>query len=345
MRHLSIGLSAILAVFPRAFINVQAAAIPLQLIEQGKSENRGHAGINLEIPVGLSASPVTTALPVTTGLPYSACNGSSANCDRRYGSVTFIGAHNFFAISKDGASNAAHQNVGVADQLNAGVRLLQGEVHNRNQQLELCTNGCSEEDSFSGGLLLDHLKEIKNWLDTHPNEVLTLIFTNSDNSSLEKLWKPAFFDSGLQEMIYVPSSKSIHRNSWPTLKHMIDSNNRVVVFVQGQLDENEDVPFFMPLLDNVQVTQPENIDSSTLHTCQTKATNDDLHDKMYLLNHYLTETGDPSRFTPARSEAQRTNSVASIEMHAKACAKLAGHWPNFILLDWTHIGTAFDALR
>lgn len=70
----------------------------------------------------------------------SVCNGHAALCDRSYGNVTFIGAHNSYA---NGTTVADNQNKGVVEQLvgvgvaskrsgrltawrqNDGVRLLQ----------------------------------------------------------------------------------------------------------------------------------------------------------------------------------------------------------------------------
>ena len=45
------------------------------------------------------------------------------------------------------------------------------------------------------------MKDVKYFLDRHPNEVLTFIFTNPENLSVDKVWKPVFDSSGAPALI------------------------------------------------------------------------------------------------------------------------------------------------
>ncbi|KAJ8088934.1 hypothetical protein PM082_014181 [Marasmius tenuissimus] len=58
------------------------------------------------------------------------CNGRAELCNRGYGEVTFLGAHNSFAASQSIFALARNQELNVVAQLNNfGVRFLQGQAH------------------------------------------------------------------------------------------------------------------------------------------------------------------------------------------------------------------------
>lgn len=80
---------------------------------------------------------------------------------------------------------------------------------------------------------LDYLRNVKGWLDSHPNEVLTFVFTNPEGVSLKDIWNPAFVNSGIAPLAYVPPTSPLKQSDWPTLGDMIDSGKRVVVFMDS----------------------------------------------------------------------------------------------------------------
>lgn len=82
----------------------------------------------------------------------------------------------------------------------------------------------------------DYLKNVKKWLDSNPNEVLTFIFTNPEKKSPKDVWDPIFTSSGIAPMVYVPPNKPTKQSDWPTLGAMIDSGKRVVVFMDNEAD-------------------------------------------------------------------------------------------------------------
>lgn len=94
-------------------------------------------------------------------------------------------------------------------------------------------------------LTSDYLKNVKGWLDSHPDEVLTFIFTNPEGKSPKDVWRPAFVDSGIEPLAYVPPTKPSKQSDWPTLGQMIDSGKRVVVFMDSGAD-NEGVDYILP---------------------------------------------------------------------------------------------------
>jgi hypothetical protein len=61
-------------------------------------------------------------------------------------------------------------------QLDAGVRMVTGQVHKSNSEWRLCHTSC---DLLDAGLLSTWLGDIKSWLDDNPNEGL---FTSTLNA-------------------------------------------------------------------------------------------------------------------------------------------------------------------
>lgn len=101
---------------------------------------------------------------------------------------------------------------------------------------------------------IDYLKTVKGWLDSHPNEVLTFVFTNPEGKSPKDIWAPAFVNSGIAPLAYVPPTKPLKQSAWPTLGQMIDSRKRVVVFMDSGAD-NGGVDYILPEFPMVSGTQ------------------------------------------------------------------------------------------
>jgi len=264
------------------------------------------------------------------------CNGHAQLCNRSYSNVTFVGAHDSYANSKDPLALAADQSVSVTDQLNLGVRMLQAQGHFNTDKthVELCHTSCL---LFDGGSLLNYLKTVKTWLDANPNEVLTILVTNGDNIPVNKFWGPDFVTAGLSNSTYIPTGPGL--SSWPTLGSMIDSGKRLVVFMDYNANTAA-VPFILPEFDSIWET-PFDVTNAAF-PCKVdrgKAPN------MALINHYL----DTSLFgadIPDRLAATTTNSVASILADANGCAPLnAGRFPSFVLTDWVDQGAVVAAVN
>jgi hypothetical protein len=103
---------------------------------------------------------------------------------------------------------------------------------------------------------VDFLKTVKTFLDANPDEVLTLLFTNPEGASLQKVWAPAFAAAGVEQLAFVPPSPGtpVAASAWPTLGALIDSGKRVVVFMDAGADNATDaVPYIMPEFQMVSV--------------------------------------------------------------------------------------------
>lgn len=62
------------------------------------------------------------------------CNGDATLCSKLYSNVTFLGAHNSYAV---GTSVSDNQHYSVTTQLNNGIRLLQGQVSDQRPYEEI----------------------------------------------------------------------------------------------------------------------------------------------------------------------------------------------------------------
>ncbi|KAJ6492042.1 PLC-like phosphodiesterase [Mycena sanguinolenta] len=274
------------------------------------------------------------------------CNGHAEFCSRLYSNVTYIGAHDSFAFSDDPFALARDQEVNITAQLDLGVRLLQAQSHTDNSTgtFNFCHTSC---DLFNGGPVLDYLKLVKTWLDSNPNEVLTLLFTNPEGQSPAKVWKPIFDEAGISNLTYIPPALPIQQSDWPTLGSMIDNGTRVVVFLDSQADGPEPVNFILPEFSMIWET-PFSVTNASF-PCSVNRIHGPLatEDHIYLINHSLNINIIPIGSGVIISDplaAPTTNGITSILANANGCASLGGNRaPSFVLLDYVNIGQAFQA--
>ncbi|KII94109.1 hypothetical protein PLICRDRAFT_153469 [Plicaturopsis crispa FD-325 SS-3] len=259
------------------------------------------------------------------------CNGQASLCDRSYGNVTFVGAHDSYAI---GTNNlAVNQDQNITQQLNDGIRMLQMQAHNNSGTITLCHTSCS---LFNGGTLADYLATVKKWMDANPNEVLTLLIVNSDDLPPSQ-YASVFQAAGLDTLSYAPSSSAVTAANWPTLGSMIDSGKRLVTFMDASADFTS-VPYIIDEFTNVWETAFDVTD--TTFDCNVNRTKGDSSTQMYLINHFLDQLvfGQP---TPNVDQANVTNAasgVGSLGTQLLTCQASQGRNPNFMLVDFYEYG-------
>jgi len=243
-----------------------------------------------------------------------------------------VGAHDSYAI---GVNNlAVNQDQSVTTQLNDGIRMLQMQAHSQNGEIRLCHTLCS---LFDGGTLQDYLKNVKSWLDTNPNEVLTLLIVNIDNLPASQ-YDSIFKTVGLDSVSYAPPSSPISASAWPTLGSMIDSGKRLVTFLDNGADPNI-APYLIDEFTNMWETAFDVTDPS-LFDCTVNRTKGDASTQMYLINHFLDKLvfNQP---VPDVAKANITNSASgpgSIQAHVDACVAANTRPPNFLLVDFYEFG-------
>ena len=195
----------------------------------------------------------------------TACNNSPDLCNVSYGNITHLGAHDspFVRDESNGFTTSGNQFYDSVAQLDAGVRLLSAQVHRTNGSdgnpaWHLCHTSCQLLDV---GTLSDWLSTIKAWLDSNPNEVVTILLVNSDKASAETL-AAEYQSAGIVPYVYTPASASPPQ-VWPTLNELISANTRLVSFVTNlPAASNAAAPYLMDEFAYVFETAFENFSPS-----------------------------------------------------------------------------------
>ncbi|GBE77665.1 Uncharacterized secreted [Sparassis crispa] len=278
----------------------------------------------LSLSVGTHASSVRRQ--ATT------CNGHAELCGRSFGNVTFVGAHDSYAVSA--SSLAANQDYNATQQLDDGIRMLQMQAHNSSGTIELCHTSCL---LFDGGTLKSYLTSVKTWMDSNPDNVVSLLIVNSDNIPPSD-YDTVFQSVGLASMAYAPPSASLPASGWPTLETLINSGKPLVVFLTTEADY-QTVPYLIDEFTNIWETAYDV--TTTTFDCNVNRTNGDSSTQMYLINHFLDEESIAAIPVPNKAAANVTNGVSgvgSLGQQVQTCASEYGRNPNFMLVDFYEYG-------
>ena len=165
----------------------------------------------------------TSAQPTNT----QPCNNYPEFCARQYSNITFVAAHNSPFVAENNA--AANQLLGVTDQLNDGIRMLQGQTHynSTTDTISYCHTSC---DLLNAGTAESYFRQVSRWVRRHPFDVVTLLMGNSDFVNVDNYTAP-LSRSGLSRYAYVPPEVPMSLSAWPTLGEMILTQKRVVIFM------------------------------------------------------------------------------------------------------------------
>jgi hypothetical protein len=297
----------------------------------------------------LSIASLTSAAPATLS---TACNNSPDLCNKAYNEITYLGAHDiaFLRDSSTGFSVSGNQFYNATIALSAGVRLLQAQVHTLNGVLELCHTSCSLLD---GGSLEAFLSDIKFWMDSNPNEVVTLLLVNSDNNSTATFGS-VFSASGIDQYGYTPFSTTGPQNTWPTLQTMISANTRLVTFI-ASIDYSTTYPYLIPEFNYVFET-PFSVTNLSDFTCNldrpstlTSATAAISAGYMPLLNHFVDTVQAFNIEIPDITDIATTNSpsqslTGAVGTVLNECASQYGIKPSFILVDFWNVAGPIAAV-
>lgn len=260
------------------------------------------------------------------------CNGHSELCGRSFGNVTFVGAHDSYAI---GVNNlAANQDQNLTQQLNDGIRMLQVQAHSQLGEIRLCHTSCA---LFDGGTLQAYLTTVKTWLNANPNEVLSMLIVNIDNlpaSAFDTVFKAA----GVDSMSFSPATSTLTASAWPTLGSMISSGNRLVVFLDNGADPT--VSYLIDEFTNMWETAFDVVDPNLFDCSVNRTKAQDTATQLGLINHFLDMLvlGQPA---PDVAKANITNGASgpgSLGAQVNACIALNSRSPNFMLVDFYEFG-------
>ncbi|KAI0851036.1 PLC-like phosphodiesterase [Daldinia vernicosa] len=291
-----------------------------------------------------SVTPSSTA-SASAASSTTACNNSPDLCSRSYSDITHMGAHDSAFLRDASTSNsiAGNQYFNATVALDAGIRLLQAQVHDLNGAIELCHTYCSLLDA---GTLQAWLTSIKSWMDTNPNEVVTLLIVNSDGKTAAE-FGAVFSGSGIDTYGYTHSG-----TTWPTLQEMISANTRLVTFI-ASITADSQYPYLLSEFDYVFETAYE-VTSLSGFNCtldrpstQSSASAAIQAGMLPLMNHFAYTLLAASIMIPDSdnitvTNSPSTNTTGNLGLHAQTCNEEWGTKPVFVLVDFFNEGPAID---
>ncbi|KAK4610224.1 hypothetical protein CLAFUW4_13675 [Fulvia fulva] len=291
-----------------------------------------------------TASSTSSAAAPTNTVP---CNGYPEFCTRKYSNITQVAAHNaFFVVNNNAASN---QDLPITTQMNDGVRMLTGEVHRVNGTLYNCHTDC---DLLNAGTYESGLNTVREWLQDHPYDVMSLLIVNSNFVWVENFTAP-FENAGLMPYVYTPAFIPQYRDQWPTLGEMILRNERLVVFMDYNANQ-ESVPFILDEFTHMWETPFSPQDQAFPCTQQRPPDLNQTEARenyMYLANHNLNTAIDLSSIgidtsellVPNTAEINATNGQQNEFGRLGAmninCTAEWGRPPNWFLVDYYNYGS------
>lgn len=255
----------------------------------------------------------TAATPENT----QPCNNYPEFCNRKYSNITEVCAHNSpFVRERNAASN---QQLTVTQQLNDGIRVLQGQAHYINDTLYYCHTSC---DLLNAGTVEDYLRTVTQWVAAHPFDVITIIFgnynwqdtdMNGNRTVTSKQFAEPIEASGLKKYVYQPPKTAMNLDDWPTLGELIISGKRVITFIDYNFDTDA-VPYLLWEFYNIWETpfSPTSED----FTCEIQRpgglSENKSREMMYMANHNLNvqvSIAGLNMLIPNSAELNKTNGV------------------------------------
>ncbi len=297
-----------------------------------------------------------------------ACNGDRTLCDRRLDQVAFAGAHNSMSAAEVDGWMFPNQELGSVSLLGHGIRALLFDVHygtpigsrvKTDIEEEAASRARFEEaigpeavdaamrirDRLTGeptgpraaylchGFcelgavpLVPMLEGVRDFLVQNPGEVL--VFVIEDYVTPEDI-AAAFRDSGLERFVY----RGPVVRPFPTLREMIDSDQRLVVF--GEKD-TAGVAWYHPAFETIQET-PYRFHAPDELSC--RANRGAAEAPLFQINHWIETTP-----TPKPSNAEIVNQKEFLLERARQCQKERGMLPNIVAVDFAMTGDVFGAV-
>ena len=151
-----------MAVANASLISFPASPSPSSVTVLQGSDRPTPAVNGAPIANSTSSSTSTSEQPTNT----QPCNNYPELCNRKYGDITQVAAHNSpFSVPHNAASNQA---LGLVHQLNDGIRMLQGQTHLVNGTMYYCHTSC---DILNAGTAESYFTDVARWVERHPYDV------------------------------------------------------------------------------------------------------------------------------------------------------------------------------
>ncbi|QIW98249.1 hypothetical protein AMS68_003767 [Peltaster fructicola] len=292
-----------------------------------------------------TASATSSSARPSNTLP---CNNYPEFCNRQYSNITQVCAHNSaFAVKNNAASN---QVLTIEQQLDDGIRMLQGETHWYNNTIQNCHTSCS---LLNAGTWQSSLETLVTWLENNPFDVVTWLIVNSDFRSVED-YTASIENSGIRQYLYEPEYVPQHRDQWPTLGQMILSGKRVVMFMDYNANQTA-VPYILDEFTHMWETPFSPTNQSFPCTQQRPPSLNQTvarDEYMYLANHNLNvaislgailgSSDDSSILIPNTAYINQTNGeydqYGQLGAMGQNCSAQWGRPPTWLLVDYYNYG-------
>jgi hypothetical protein len=174
------------------------------------------------------------------------------------------------------------------------------------------------------------LRQIKSFVASHPDDVLTLDIEDQVSAADTAA---VFRSSGLLRYVYTPGDP---KQPWPTLRQILDSGHRVVVFAE----KHGGKPRWYADLYRYAMETPYTFATPSQFSCAPNRGR--TGKRLLVLNHFIT------RAAPSRFDAAIVNTRPAILRRARRCAAARHHLPNFVSVNFSTLGDltgAVDALN
>lgn len=269
--------------------------------------------------------PVTNNPNDTTNvnLPLKFCNGYTSLCEKGYDEVLYPTTHNSYNYANGPVNfQLPNQQWPVSKQLDDGIRGLVLDVYpyaGSKPELQGQPMVFNDINILGQEPFVDVLKEVKTFLDNHPNEVITLLLDCHVNSGIMLL---AFTEADLLDYAH----EQAIGEPWPTLREMINADKRLVIF--SDCDAVSSLPWYHHVWDYAVETNDFNTQLSDFNCQLTKG---DPSNDLFILNHYVS---DQSLGTGNSDLALQANSNPFMVNRMLQCIDETGKIPNFMVVDF-----------
>ncbi len=177
----------------------------------------------------------------------------------------------------------------------------------------LCETGATSFD--------DTLVDIRSWLATNPDEVLTIFVEDHvDAADIAE----SVLDAGLEDYLFTP----VDGEPFPTLAEMIQRGQRLVVMLETG-DGRPEHPWLVNGFDFVQET-PYDFPTVGSFSCEPNRGRPDA--PLLQINHWL------NGFTSLVSDAQLVNAADVLGPRVEECRLERGMQPNLVAVNYADIG-------
>jgi hypothetical protein len=278
-------------------------------------------------PAGSKADASDThndgSVGVTDGAYPITCNGHAELCGRPYNQVVFPGTHGSYADTTEGFT-APDQTYPIAQQLEAGIRVLHFELHIYEGAVAACHSLCA----LGARPFADETTAVASFLRAHPSEVVTLLLERSDDTITADDIADVMKAAGLEPTMHAQAVGK----PWPTLGAMIQKGERLVALLDNPMGSS--VTWLLPRWDLTWETPWDNMTPADFGQCD--ADRGKMGDGVYVVDTYLE-----NQAIETASESALVNYDPFLIDRLLYCQRATSTLPNFAMVNFYDVSDIF----